>query len=211
MKRKREIPSGFTIRKRFLSILMVLVMTLGYMPAMAWAAPDDPDEVTEEADDAAGPKHSKVVTPNGDGTYTIGLDVTGEADTTSTSTTANILVIFDTSNSMTWRAAHPTGQYGTNGNGSTTFQLYKVNGDAVTDAEEYTGTVYQRSGWPGNYSYTEYTGTRLQTNTRAQVAEKVIYEFAEGLYEYDGVEMALVSFNANASRTQDWTSDKTDF
>ena len=211
MKRKHEIPSGFTVRKRFLAILMALLMVLGYMPTMAWAAPGDPDEVTEEAEDETGPKHSKAVTPNGDGTYTIGLDVTGEADTTSTTTTANILVIFDTSNSMTWRAANPTGQYGTNGNGSTTFQLYKANGDAVTDAENYTGTVYQRGGNGPNYNYTEYTGTRLQTNSRALEAEKIIYDFAKGLYEYDGVEMALVSFNSNASLTQGWTDNKEEF
>ena len=46
MKRNCRIPYGFTIRKRLLSILMAVIMTVGYMPLMnfgptkAWAAED---------------------------------------------------------------------------------------------------------------------------------------------------------------------------
>ena len=93
MKGKSRIPSGFTIRRRLLSILMVMVMTLGYMPTMgfgptkAWAAAGDV------------PDHKKNIVYNeNEGTYTISLDVVGEAEKKPNN--VNVLVILDRSGSM---------------------------------------------------------------------------------------------------------------
>ena len=49
----------------------------------------------------SAPEHHKRIFDNGNGTYKISLDVTGEADTTSTDAKANILIIYDVSGSMT--------------------------------------------------------------------------------------------------------------
>ena len=52
------------------------------------------------ADAGDEPAHSKTQTDNGDGTYKLELSVTGDADTTKLKAKANVLVVFDTSNSM---------------------------------------------------------------------------------------------------------------
>lgn len=48
------------------------------------------------------PAHQKTLTPNGDGTYTIGLSVTGsrESSETTSASKANVVLVVDTSNSM---------------------------------------------------------------------------------------------------------------
>ncbi len=138
--------------KKLLSLLLALLMLVGLtMPA---------DVLTQPARAAAGqtPAHSKSVTSNGDGTYTIELTVTGDAESETTVTGAvNVIVVIDTSRSMT--------SYNTTYNNSTV--------------------------------------------TRADAAEKVVYDFAHGLFGYTAkgadVEMALVTFNASASVVQGWT------
>lgn len=46
------------------------------------------------------PAHTKTIADNGDGTYTLGLDVTGDSETSSTSTPADVVLVVDTSGSM---------------------------------------------------------------------------------------------------------------
>ena len=57
------------------------------------------------------PAHQKVLTPNGDGTYTISLSVTGKASSSTTQevTKSNVILLIDTSNSMTSSATGYSG------------------------------------------------------------------------------------------------------
>ncbi|MBQ1333079.1 MAG: hypothetical protein IIY36_09110, partial [Lachnospiraceae bacterium] len=68
-----------------------------------FAVLSDVGSVTARADDASFvPSVDKRVESNGDGTYQISLDFTGDADTTQTTANANVLIVYDTSNSMNY-------------------------------------------------------------------------------------------------------------
>ncbi len=114
MKRKSRIPSGFAIRKRLLSLLMVMVMTLGYMPTMAWAAPENPGDSGGGGtrSDGSAPATEKKLIDNGDGTYTLALSVTGSkpSETQQDVHKANVILVIDTSSSMNYDAAAGTQQ-----------------------------------------------------------------------------------------------------
>ena len=181
--------------------------------------------------DETVPYINKTLGDNGDGTYTIGLSVTGDAETESTTAAdVNVIIVYDVSNSMpNNRIPLEYGGYGlqvssggggggggTAGADGTYFQLHKyVNGfySAVTDAENYTGTVYRYS----NKDYTEYTGDRYSASTtRAQKAEKTLYDFTHALFTYQdqsdaaNIQAALITFSKTGSVLQGWTSTETD-
>ena len=46
------------------------------------------------------PAHTKTITDNGDGTYTLSLDVTGDSESSTESTPADVVLVIDTSGSM---------------------------------------------------------------------------------------------------------------
>ena len=164
------------------------------------------------------PDHAKTLANNGDGTYTIGLSVTGDADTTKEVAPVNVVIVYDVSNSMTGNNIPMTyGGYGLDtssgsggGKDGTYFQLYDANRNAVSDG--YTGAVYRYQ----NKQYTLYNGQRYSSNIyRADAAEKVLYDFVNGLAAYqtgDGsnVQIAFIPFSnsANAGSQQvSWTSN----
>ena len=112
------------------------------------------------------PVHHKSVTTNNDGTYKISLDITGDADITSTTASANVLLVYDTSGSMLGHFVDNTGSYAHTGSYVNTGwrQLYKRTGSgwnvryvAITDDEKYTGTVYYYDDYG---RITEHRGTR---------------------------------------------------
>ena len=85
------------MRKKLLAVVLTLVMVLSLVPQISFA----------EAGDT--PAHSKTVHPNGDGTYKIELTVTGDADTdVQTTADVNVIVVYDTSNSMVNNYANGT-------------------------------------------------------------------------------------------------------
>ena len=179
------------------------------------------------------PAHDKTIKDNGDGTYELELSVTGSAETKELpKAKVNVLVIFDVSSSMyNNNATNPKGSYGYYRNGYR--QLYKLVGDddyvAITDAEEYEGTVYQQnsSGGPRpTYTYAAYEGDRYYSNVdRAHAAEKAMYDFTDALFKYQdpdnptNIQMAFVQFSSlantktigqiqNPEEDWIWTSDK---
>ncbi|SDL80382.1 LPXTG-motif cell wall anchor domain-containing protein [Sarcina sp. DSM 11001] len=162
------------------------------------------------------PAHSKSLIDNKDGTYTIGLNVTGDADTeNNVASNANVIIIYDTSTSMEAPGLTPYGtwddqrnnyvpmQYGgrgidSSGSNATSysdgvyFQLYRSNGTnsytALTD-DTYTGTVYRRTGNSPRYTYTKYTDQRYSYSIdRADASEKVVYDFTNALFSYQNPE-----------------------
>lgn len=193
-------------------LLAVLLIGAGLFAVPAMAAVD------------SVPYINKTLGDNENGTYTLGLDVTGSAETTSSASPVNVIIVYDVSNSMTSNPAPATyGSYGLDASGGggasagTYFQLYKyVNGSysAVSDSENYSGTVYRYS----NRQYTPYTGQRFYSWSnnrgirRADAAEKTLYDFTTALFGYQdqtdpsNIQAALSTFSGSASTTQSWTS-----
>ena len=173
----------------------------------------DDDETLEK------PTTEKKLEAAGDGTYTISLSVKGTAKSNTDNTKANVVVIYDTSNSMGENTtARYTGYRATNGNfgryglvDGEYEQLYFYFGGGygysagyyeITNGTQNFATVYYNTG--GN-NYTQYTGTRYnyynnQTLTRHQVATDAVEELADALLSNntttnpDMVEMAFIDF-----------------
>lgn len=207
------------LKKRCLTLLLSLAMIITYMPlSMITAYAAEGDGVTS----TAMPEPKKLQSDNQDGTYSLSLDITGSADTTSTDAKANVLLVYDTSGSMLMHFPNETGSWGHSGNYASQgwFQLYKRTGNryvALTDDEEYKGTVYRRYSYGLYDDYEEYRGDRYSSDTRAQNAEKTAYDFADALFKYnnssnpDNVQMALVTFDTGSEETQGWTNSSTRF
>jgi uncharacterized protein YegL len=189
--------------QKLLSLLLCLVMVAGMMPAVTFAAP---------ANGATPPAVSKTLTPNGDGTYTLSLSVTGQASSVSESSKADVIVVLDTSGSMNEGEQYiylkkATGRYGlVNGR---YVSLYREHNSSYSklDNDDFNGTVYYRT-WNWTYSYHEYTGTRYirQSGARLAVAKATIHSLAEQLLanntdDPDRVRLSLVTF-ANYATTR---------
>ena len=174
----------------------------------------DDDETLEK------PTTEKKLEAAGDGTYTISLSVKGTAKSNTDNTKANVVVIYDTSNSMGEKtSARYTGYRATNGNYG---QYGLVDGKYVQLYWYYSGGyIYPAGYYPitngttnyatvyyyntGDNNYPQYTDTRYnlyynQTLTRHQVATDAVEELADALLSNntttnpDMVEMAFVDF-----------------
>ena len=173
------------------------------------------------------PEHEKTLGDNQDGTYTIGLSITGDAETdNNTASNANVIIVTDTSNSMIqyYVPMADGGRGSNNADGSSSFVLYaNTNGTEAYDG--YTGTVYTRSWSYNRWNYTVYTGQRYsKTIRREDAAEKVIYDFTNALFAYQNqddpstpdvdesknIQASLITFNRDATTLVDWTSTSTD-
>lgn len=142
-------------------------------PARAFAAEGDGSSANPTP-----PAASKTLTDNNDGTYSLNLSVTGSSSTSTSKTKANVVVVMDVSGSMNFHVESDTGSMGTRDashpwsiNGSDNmFQLYRRNGSrfvAISDGDNYSGTVYYREG----FVYLQYRGLRYATQTRLDVAK----------------------------------------
>ena len=80
------------IGRKILCLAIALVMILTLIPRL-------PASVAY-ADAGQVPAHSKTREANGDGTYKLSLDVTGDADTDKPTAKANVLIVYDVSGSM---------------------------------------------------------------------------------------------------------------
>ncbi|MBO4410980.1 MAG: hypothetical protein J5794_02175, partial [Lachnospiraceae bacterium] len=84
-----EYRSTHSAAKRLLGLFLALIMVVGLLPATVSAATDATGAAATDATGA--PVHSKIVNDNSDGTYTIELSVTGDADLpTQTQNTVNV-------------------------------------------------------------------------------------------------------------------------
>ena len=155
----------------------------------------------------------KTLTYNNDGTYTLSLSVKGDSQSSSETTTqsANVLIIYDVSNSMTAnRAQSDTGSMGAYGSGgqggaeASYYQLYKSQNtnNPLAEGEEYDGTLYMRR----NNSWSTYTGQRYSNAYRSDAAEKALYDMVTDIADGD-IEFSLVTFSSSASVSVDWTKD----
>ena len=93
------------------------------------------------------PAHSKKIGDNGDGTYTLALDVTGKTQTSggTTTTPVDVVMIIDRSSSMNEDITTSS----------------KVTYDKVSNVVESSGTIktdryFDTSGWPWEWGYKDY-------------------------------------------------------
>ncbi len=207
--------------KRFLSLLLALLMLVGLtMPTQI---------LSPRVKAAAGqvPAHGKYATDNGDGTTKLELSVTGDADYEADPIKANVIIVLDTSGSMDFLIPSTTGSRGSNATDGDTrddnFQLYKRTGSGwnatytpITDAEEYTGTVYYENDWGRHY---EYTGTRYSATSRMDATKTSVNNLIDTLATQnvgshtDTIEMALITFASsgsyntpNSAQANNWVS-----
>ena len=100
--------------KKLLAIILSVVMVIGLVPGAVFAASADGTGAN------AGhkvPIVGKLRQVNGDGTYTLGLSVTGDAEKKTPK--VNVIVVFDTSSSMNTSTGNTEVTYtrtNTNGN-----------------------------------------------------------------------------------------------
>lgn len=84
--------------KRILGILSSLVFVLSMVSLTAFAT-----DLSEQTAALPAPAHSKSVTSNNDGTYTLNLNVTGKVESVASGKSADILLIVDKSDSMDYK------------------------------------------------------------------------------------------------------------
>ncbi len=149
------------------------------------------------------PDHDKEIVDNNDGTYTLSLTVVGDAEKQVNK--VNVIVVLDTSNSMTTRDAGPgeATYTPTNGNADNLYGL--IDGEYVPLTREGTGN--RSTYWYNGVRYNGQRYTRQQPNqTRLEAAKAAVNAIANALLhnnEIEGnptntVEMALIDFNMTA-------------
>ena len=156
---------------------------------------------------AAGdiPDHSKTLTDNKDGTYTIELTVTGDADTETTTTVnkSNVVLVIDTSGSMANPATDEYNTYTYNAStyDSNTYYYGRTNSGTYVRLGRYNNQWYRTDN--ENYYYgTVYTPavTRLDAAKAAacDLVDKLLAnnkdETLNGVSLRDIVEISVVSF-----------------
>ena len=154
------------------------------------------------------PEHSKKVTSNGDGTYNITLSVTGKQNSETSVSKANVVVVFDTSNSM---------EYGTgctlnnNYNNSSTGQYGLVDGN-------YPPLYRSQGEWRYGTASTIYRGDHYNcTSDRLTVAKDATTNLISTLLANnslagaanDTVEISLVNFATSVRNTTNWSTNET--
>ena len=148
---------------KVLTAFFAVVMFVGAFMALS----NDGAVTALAADEPIG--CDKDCVPNGDGTYTLSLSVTGASETSSTHdvTKTNVIIVMDTSNSMTQNNTYVytagTGNnanYGYNSGTNTYFRVYRHN-DGQWYTQQYGGTVYNGT------RYVQSSMTRLDAEQAA--------------------------------------------
>ena len=156
------------------------------------------------------PERTKKLIDNKDGTYTISLDVTGDADKGYNK--ANVIIVFDTSSSMNTNTGSG-GYTASNTNGTNMYGL--------VDGEFVALTRHSSGGWNPTYTYTvtdtgeAYTGQRYTHSnnvSRLIAAEDAVLALVDGLLSNnteevtDLVQIAFIDFANTATVVQQPTT-----
>ncbi|MBR3319600.1 hypothetical protein IKG06_03820 [Candidatus Saccharibacteria bacterium] len=211
------------LKKKLFNFLAALIVVFGSMP-FSFVANAYADEGSLPA-----PATNKNLIDNGDGTYTIALSVTGETDTSSstTITKANVILVLDTSSSMNQAAGNTyylvtsgtPGNPANEGNSRTTY--YRKDGNAYRELYYNNGTWYatRTQGGPGGYNYSNpYTGdfyarSRLWAEKHALIDENGIIDnllsqnVPGDANKSDIIEVALVNFGQKGITQQGFTTN----
>ena len=207
-----------SLKRKIFNFFAAAVMIIGSTPiALSRAYAEEP------AGDA--PKSLKTVKTNNDGTYDITLEVEGVSSEKTDATKANVVVVFDSSGSMSEEAT--TYSYTESASG----RFRKVNGDYINlyrnsnwygcirmDNDNATTNVYTDSGCSELYTGARYTRTSVQ-GTRLSVAKAAVNVLANELLSQndstdsnlsDVVEMAFIDFGRTVKSNTTHTTPTTD-
>ena len=216
--KKRITTSG----KKALSLVLTIAMLLSIVYL---ALPLN----TAEAAGTNAPATNKRLLDNGDGTYTLALSVTGEAESSSTTevSKANVVLVLDTSSSMTWSSGTTseityteftgtpdrwTEYWGTDDEGGY-YRVYwnRNSGQWRTgtgnNSPVYNGTVYTREGGEA-ISRLEALQDAL-TKDGGIIDGLLAQNVAGDPNKSDIIEVAIVDFGGSSSQTQDFTTNAT--
>ena len=214
--KKRITTSG----KKALSLVLTIAMLLSIVYL---ALPLN----TAEAAGTNAPATNKRLLDNGDGTYTLALSVTGEAESSSTTevSKANVVLVLDTSSSMTWSSGTTseityteftgtpdrwTEYWGTDDEGGY-FRVYWRNRAWRTgngnNSPVYNGTFYTREGGE-EISRLEALQDAL-TKDGGIIDGLLAQNVAGDPNKSDIIEVAIVDFGGSSSQTQDFTTNAT--
>ena len=160
--------------------------------------------IKAKADDVVYKKGVTLNKVNGkeDGTYKISLDITGASDTDAKTTKANILIIYDTSESMInedYYYEEETYDANKIHYGYVNNEYTRINRSGNVWYVGWTSTVYDGKVYVMNNKDTDH---HSQLPTRASAAERVAHAFAADLLEFNesdptNVQLALVTFNSD--------------
>ncbi len=180
--------------------------------------------LTVNAEAGQAPAHVKSRTPNGDGTYKLELNVTGESENDPIANKANVVIVVDLSGSMNWVTSgsgnrseagwNQIGRYGRQGDGDYRRLYYAYQGRYYpegTGPQSTTRhtTVYIRDAYNnGTYYWNDYNGTRYNyaNNNNSRLEETIVGVkslidtlLAQNNGRYDDmIELSLVSFSTRA-------------
>ncbi len=180
--------------------------------------------------DTTVPDHSKELIDNGDGTYTLELTITGEAERKPNN--VNVIVILDVSGSMDENSGNTEVSYTpTNSNGNNLYglvdgqyvPLQRLNGYVWVGPGrrdyEYFNNVYYYNYVDINNRGTQYTGQRytrqVANQSRLDAAQDAVNSLASALLANNGqngnpidtVEISLITFSNGADIAQTPTTD----
>lgn len=144
---------GRTLLQGLLAVFAALI-AIGVTPAFA----------------AEPPATSKIVTPNGDGTYTLSLSVTGKSQASQEQSKADVIVVLDTSTSMSEGIGNGTRiQVARQAVNSLAQELLANNTDENPDAVTLSLVTFD------NYATTKITGTTAYATFSNAVPSSVQY------------------------------------
>lgn len=178
----------------------VLSLSIALFGCVGFAQAADTDALLAE------PAHTKVLTPNGDGTYDLSLSVTGDSQSTTTTSKANVIVVADLSNSMDDDVYVKTDDPSGDGY-SEHYGL--VDGEYKQVYQRTDGSWYYRS-W---FSSVTYSGDIYYATERLDVGKEAIKLLSKELMPTGNVDvqMGLIGFGTTSSVLQTFTRDQTTF
>lgn len=176
--------------------------------ACAWLQPT----FAYAAEEPSQPDVSKTLTANGDGTYNLTLSVAGRASSSQESSNANVVIIFDTSGSMS-EAAYVTRYLPvTDNNRQNRYGL--VDGAYVPLTYSYWTNAYYVTDTGERYDGQRYRQVITQQGTRMSNAKTATNALIESLLDNnttadrDAVEIALVDFSTTVNSVANWTTNE---
>lgn len=181
-------------------LLLILAMTIALVAGMSFSAGQS-IYAADSTSSSGAP--TKTVTPNGDGTYTLKLSVTGQSSSTTVTTPTEAVLVMDISGSMNDDVTTYTKLTTTPSRRRTYYGF--VNGDYV-EVIYWDGTWYY---WGEDDEYHVYSGDFYTASTtgetRLDVAKAAAKTTVKQLLD-SGVTVKLVTFSTKASAAQTLTS-----
>lgn len=202
------------LKRKILNVTVAIMLFFGSLPMNAFLNTYAEGETAGEV-----PKSLKTVKTNNDGTYDITLEIEGVSSKKNDATKANVVVVYDTSGSMSEAAVYAAatnGRYGLVG--GEYVNLHRRRGASCDEIEDdsTTGTVYSDSSCRNTYSGTRYKVDK----TRMDVAQAAVNGLAEKLMAWndptnddfkDVVQMAFIDFATYTGSTKGPTVNLTTF